>query len=412
MAKQGLRQAGVMRLLWVFPSFRDGVAVRRFAALCRGLGEQGAGSGSGEGARERYEHLLVTLDGEFSAAGLIPDGTRWRRIDLPKRRPALGALGNLWAYRAVFKEAAPDLLMTAGWGARDWLVLNSGPNAAPQIFFEDEPEPWERQRLEREGAGPRSGDWWRRRLLKGRHLIIATPSRVLRNRLTREWEAPAASTHLIPDGIDLARFEAPSRIGRRGPVVLGAVGPLTARRRLDQVLKIAALLRDRGRAIRVLLVGSGPHRSELEALAARLGVAEIVNFLGAQADPAPFLAQMDVFALTSESEHTPPQLLGAMASGLPVLASRAGDVFEVVSEPNRLFVRDAGDLNQLAAAAELLVCDPDLRGALGVANRERVRVEYSQDVMVARYSALIQEALSRRERLALPAPSRLPSETL
>ena len=82
----------------------------------------------------------------------------------------------------------------------------------------------------------------------------------------------------------------------------------------------------------LLLVGDGPERSSLERLARDLGVAGRVIFAGYQADPAPYLAAMNLFVLPSRSEGLSVALLEAMAAGVPVLVTEVGANREVIAD--------------------------------------------------------------------------------
>ena len=83
---------------------------------------------------------------------------------------------------------------------------------------------------------------------------------------------------------------------------------------------------------RLVLVGEGPQRAELQALAQQLGVATDVEFTGYLSNPGDRLKEFDLFALSSDTEQLPMALLEAMALGLPVVATRVGDIEAVLSE--------------------------------------------------------------------------------
>jgi len=81
---------------------------------------------------------------------------------------------------------------------------------------------------------------------------------------------------------------------------------------------------------RLVVVGGGPELPALQALAARLGVAEDVEFAGYLADPISRLIEFDLFALSSDTEQLPIAMLEAMACGIPVVATRVGDVAHIM----------------------------------------------------------------------------------
>src|SRR5262249_55707283 len=161
---------------------------------------------------------------------------------------------------------------------------------------------------------------------------------------------PPGKVALIPNGIDTDRFARAEPAGpgdgldfRRSDRVIGTVGRLTEIKRQDVLIRAFARVAARHPESRVLLVGDGPLRAVLEALAAPLGVGDRVTFAGYRDRPERFLRLMDVFALTSRSEGMPLAILEAWAAGLPVVASRVGGIPEVVADGRTGLLFPAGD---------------------------------------------------------------------
>lgn len=181
-------------------------------------------------------------------------------------------------------------------------------------------------------------------------------------------------------------------------VVVMAVGSLIPRKRMDVLLRAVALLdsRDRSRA-RVLLVGDGPERQNLEDLAVQLGVAESVMFLGARDDVREMLGESDVFALPSAGEACSFAVLEAMAAGCPVVMTDTGAAREQVEHGTSGFVVPPGDAKRLAAGLTELVRDRELRRSFGRHARQRWAARHRLDTMVRGYSA-IYEKMNRGQR--------------
>ena len=121
------------------------------------------------------------------------------------------------------------------------------------------------------------------------------------------------------------------------------------------LLEAMARLRGAGREVSLTLVGDGPLRSRLVEHAQALGVSDCVRFAGRQRDTAAFYRRADIFVLLSTYEGMPMSILEAMAAGLPVVATRAGGVPEIVKDGvnGALVKADAG----AAAAAIAAICD-------------------------------------------------------
>jgi len=129
------------------------------------------------------------------------------------------------------------------------------------------------------------------------------------------------------------------------------VAGLTPIKGVTYLLEALAVLRDKRDDFRLDIVGDGPNRSEYEQLARRLGLAGIVRFQGLKRKPevAEFMQQADFFVLPSLWENLPTVLIEALASGLPIVASRVGGIPEIVDETRGILVQP-GDAEALAQA--------------------------------------------------------------
>ncbi|MFA5631080.1 MAG: TIGR03088 family PEP-CTERM/XrtA system glycosyltransferase [Porticoccaceae bacterium] len=171
--------------------------------------------------------------------------------------------------------------------------------------------------------------------------------------------------------------------------VLGTVGRLAAVK--DQaaiVTALASLLRARPRlraTLRLLIVGEGPQRAALESAITTLGLSDCVWLCGDRDDVPELLRCMDVFVLSSLAEGISNTVLEAMASGLPVIATRTGGNPELVEQGVSGLLVEVGDVDGLARAIESLVTDPARCRSLGRAARCRVERDFDWQRTVARY---------------------------
>jgi sugar transferase (PEP-CTERM/EpsH1 system associated) len=207
---------------------------------------------------------------------------------------------------------------------------------------------------------------------------------------------PAAKVVVIHNGIDVDRYAAP---GTRPPATKGrgiTVGRLDPIKDQSTMLRAVRLVVNRMPGFQLDIVGDGPSRAGLVEECAALDLGDRVNFLGYQADVAPYLAAADLFVLSSESEGVPLALLEAMASGLPAVATDVGGLREVIvpGETGRLVPARSPD--ELARAILDIAADPGERDRMGGAARRRVVDHFNLRTVVARYEELYLECLGRR----------------
>lgn len=357
-------------ILSVFPTFAVGGAQVRFAALANRYGA-------------RWRHAILSLDGRTECAErlspevpvtLLPAGFAQQE----------GIYGRLMTIHAVLRRLRPATLVTSNWGSIEWALAGLLVPGMRRLHTED-------------GFGPdeAAGQKPRRMLLRRlvlRRTELALPSTVLLRAAREQWKLPERRLHYVPNGLDLARF----RPGRAAPElappgegpVIGTVAALREEKNIGRLLRAAALLRTEGVAFRLLIVGDGGEREELEEDAERLGLAGVTRFTGHLPDPSASYGAMDVFALSSDTEQMPFSVMEAMACGLPVAATEVGDLRAMLSEPNLPYLA-AKDDAALAAALRPLLADAALRATLGAANRAKAERDYDEETMFRRYAALI-----------------------
>ena len=350
-------------LLHVYPTFAIGGAQVRFAAIANRFGR-------------RWRHAIVAMDGNTACRERLSSNLDVSFPDIPNRKGAV--LGNVRRFRGVLRELRPHALLTANFGAIEWAMANTG-SVVRHIHVED-------------GFGPeeRSVQLRRRVLLRRlflRRCTVVLPSRVLWRIATEIWRLDPARLRYIPNGVDLARFTLPCEAGFPGDgPLIGCVAALRAEKNLARLLRAFARVRESEPA-RLVIVGDGPERPALQALAASLGVADAVHFAGHVAEPQRLYRCFDVFALSSDTEQMPLTVLEAMAAGLPVAATAVGDIRDMLAPENAAFITPLDDA-ALAGALRILLHDKPLRRIVGAANRARAERDFDEERMFQAYAAL------------------------
>lgn len=176
-------------------------------------------------------------------------------------------------------------------------------------------------------------------------------------------------------------------------LVLGSVGRLARVKGLDIAIQSLQELRE-ARNIHLLLVGDGPERGPLEALARQLNIAHLVHFAGHQSNSSPWMRAIDIFLNCSHSEGMSQSLLEAMAAGKPMIATDVGDSAELLGRDDSCGVLIPPNNSEQLTAAIQAILPASIRNSLGSNARKRFEEQFSLSKMAHRYESLYREILS------------------
>jgi glycosyltransferase involved in cell wall biosynthesis len=227
-----------------------------------------------------------------------------------------------------------------------------------------------------------------------RSSLVVVNAEAVRAFAVKRYGAAPDRVALVYNGVDLERFRpAPSR--RREAERIGTIGSLTAKKNPALYAALSRVMRARFPGIRCLHVGEGPLRAEVESRGA--GALEV---LGSSDAPERFLADLDVFVLTSEHEGCPNVLVEAMACGLPSVTTDAGGAREVVREGVTGFVVARGDLDALVDRVSRLLADAALRERMARAARAEAEERFGAARMAAEMAAVYRRSIESAEARA------------
>lgn len=193
---------------------------------------------------------------------------------------------------------------------------------------------------------------------------------------------------VVWNGIDLGRFRPAAPAG--GPVL--AVGRLSPEKDFATLIRAGALAARQDPTFRLEVAGDGACGPDLRALAAELGTGDAVRLLGQVRDVPALMARGSAFVLSSLTEGVSLTILEAMATGLPVVATRVGGNPEVVADGATGLLVPPADPPALAAALLALWRDPARRRAMGAAGRARAEECFDVRLMVEKYETIYLEA--------------------
>lgn len=342
------------------------------------------------------EHVILNATDQWGALDAVEPGIA---VERAKGAPSLtgkpgpGRYGALSRYMRGF-----DLVLTYNWGAMDAVAARRLFGGPPLVHHEDgfnEDEAVRRNKLRNS---------FRRLVLPAAHRLVV-PSKRLEVIAIREWLQSAPRLVRIPNGIDLASFQKPpSRsipglVKLKGEVVVGTVAGLRPVKNLPGLVANFMATVDMQSNTRLVIVGEGPERGEIEDSVSIWAGEDHVLLAGFLPRPHEWIGHFDIFALNSKSEQAPISLIEAMAAGLPVVSTDVGDIAHMVSVENRFAI---GDEEVLRSALARFIDDPALRGHVGAANRAKALADYDERDMIARYAGLYSEAIGRPDAFGRP----------
>ncbi|MCM3874271.1 MAG: glycosyltransferase [Pyrinomonadaceae bacterium] len=237
-----------------------------------------------------------------------------------------------------------------------------------------------------------NGIWGRWQLLLPKHLI--TNSELAQQRaIDRGFSSEQIS--FLRNAVDTnwLKGNGSSRDGKKIKVLF--VGRLEEQKRPHLFLRAVsrAIAQSPVGHVTAIVAGDGPMRRDLESHAKSLGLTGQVDFIGSQGDMASVYKEADLLVMTSKHEGTPNVLLEAMASGLPVVATRVGGIPEIIEDSRGLLV-EPEDENGLVAAILKLIGDRNLRLEFRQRGLEYVDHVHSLDALGRQLMCLYQEILS------------------
>lgn len=349
----------------------------------------------------RYEQRLICtaargpLPDQFREAGceVIPLGTMRHIADVGHYRQAAGLL----------RDFAPDIVHGAVYGGVAVAAIAGRMARVPVIIGEETSDPTNRR--------------WRghmlyRALTSLTHRMVAI-SPAVESYLVDRIRVPRSKVTLIPNGVrdpgpsDPAEREAMRRsLGLTpGDFVLVTTGRLhDDHKRVGDILRAVARLRP-GIPAKLLVVGDGPDRAMLEALAKAEGIADAVHFVGYQAQPRLFLDLADLFVLASAREGFGLVLVEAMFAGLPVIATAVGGIPNVVEDGSTGILIPPASPDAIVQAITRLHADGALRQGMAAAGKAIALRKFTAERYVADVDVLYARMLDARH-----SPPKLPRD--
>ncbi len=220
----------------------------------------------------------------------------------------------------------------------------------------------------------------------------------LRDELIKAGFSDRNSLTVIGNGVSTHRFHPREDNSIRSSlgipedsILVGAVGNIRSAKAYDVFIDMAKELTSRNQKYRFLIAGQG-NNSLQDSLAehiSRLGLSEFISFLGFVDNPELLYNNFDLYVSSSSSEGFSISCVEAMASGIPVVATRSGGPEEIITDMVNGRLVPTNDPTALADAVEQICDDSELREKLVKNALERARADFSEISVISTYDSLI-----------------------
>lgn len=238
--------------------------------------------------------------------------------------------------------------------------------------------------------------WWhcaieRKLISRWMTVRVAISEDIRRLRIERDG-ASAESIIVTRNAVDTT---VPPSNNVNTPKKLGSLGRLVDDKDFVMLLRAVRVLVDQGYCVSLEIAGEGDERKALEQAISELELQEAVTLPGIR-DANEFLSSIDLFVMSSINEGMPVALLEAMAHGLPIVATTAGGIPEIIVNGSEGLLSPPRQLEELAANIARMMDDQALRIRLGSAAREKVRSRYGIEKLAGEWEVLYQNLLQAR----------------
>ena len=233
-----------------------------------------------------------------------------------------------------------------------------------------------------------------------RRTVRRSSSLICSSTYVRDFLQPfcrSTPVEVIPPGVDISHYSVQTHGERRNLLFVGSLERSTKYKALDSLLESVALLRNRGREIRLDVLGEGGARPEYEALCVDLAIDDRVAFHGA-ANPdtlRAFYQHALALVVPSRFDSFPTVIVEALACGTPVIASKVGGIPTVVRHEGNGLLVEPGRVEDIVYAVERLMANSRLALSLGLEGRRTVEASLTSEVQGRRTAAVLEQAISR-----------------
>ncbi len=343
---------------------------------------------------DKARHTIVSsMPDQLGARDSIAKGIKYEIAQDP---PPLLGKPSVKRYEAIAKYMRRfDLVLTYNWGAIDGVMAARvfGKGLPPIVHHEDGFNADEAERL----SAVRN--MYRRIALPAANALIV-PSQILERIALKHWRQPAERLVRIANGVPTRLYAGKPepklipQLGKRREreVFIGCVAGLRPVKDLPMLVRACGGLNAR---FKLVILGEGPERQNILDAAEAMGIEDDLILPGFLPEPHRYMGLFDIFAMSSKSEQAPISVIEAMAAGLPVVAPRVGDIPNMVSPANEVYIAPERTEVLIRDRIDILARHPEERARIGEENRKRARALYDEAEMIAAYAGVYAAAMGR-----------------
>jgi len=351
------------------------------------------------GAETVFIDLATRMANDKFRAIVVIRGKGWVYEELIRRgvKPILlDAKGSFnWRYllniRKIVKDEKVDLIQSHLLGSNVYSALVGMMTRIPVVVvFHGAVDIGENERLK--GLKFAAINFGAKR-------IIAV-SKKLSDNIIERTTVNKRKLKVIYNGVVVEEFNKPQSTSIRmqfgwdaNVIIIGSLGNIRTAKGYDVLLRAAAMLKSNAQQFKFVIAGQGKGRlyEKLLALRSELDLDDDVLFLGFNNNPADFLSNLDIFLLSSTSEGFSIATIQAMASGIPVLATKSGGPEEIITHSENGWLVEAGIPTAIAEGLKQLASEPTLLEKLANNASQHVNATFNMDVTLSAYETVYNE---------------------
>lgn len=218
------------------------------------------------------------------------------------------------------------------------------------------------------------------------HVVPVAINQSVKKSIEASYGVSASRIPIIQNGVDISKFYRKNHVTKNN-ITLINVGRFSPQKNHELLIRCYKKLIEKYANLKLVLIGEGELKGNIEKQVRDNKIQDSVLFTGNVSNVEDYLAEADVFLMTSDYEGLPLSVIEAMASGLPIVSTKAGGVVDLISDKENGLLVDVGNEAEIIKAVSRLLSDEETRRRMGEKSQELAK-KYSVEMMIKRYEKL------------------------